>query len=221
MADATPGSTAPSSNRKVMIVLSYLWLLALVPLLTEKEDREVQWHAKHGIVLMVAEIVLWVVITMVNIVTGFFIGCLVGLLSLFLWVGHRHPAHPVHHEGHQRPAPDHSGRQPVRGQVLSRRLLVLIVSAASVLLVADLTRPPAAQLTTRAALGAIHVYQATLSPLYARAGVICRFKTTCSHYGEAVVREFGAVKRRLAGVQARAALRPVDAGGNGGRPADA
>ena len=28
MADATPGSTAPSSNRKVMIVLSYLWLLA-------------------------------------------------------------------------------------------------------------------------------------------------------------------------------------------------
>ncbi len=28
MADATPGSTAPSSNRNVMIVLSYLWLLA-------------------------------------------------------------------------------------------------------------------------------------------------------------------------------------------------
>ena len=87
MADATPGGTAPSSNRNVMIVLSYLWLLALVPLLTEKEDKEVQWHAKHGIVLMVVEIVLWVVITIVNIVTGIFIGCLVGVLSLFLWVG--------------------------------------------------------------------------------------------------------------------------------------
>ena len=33
MADATPGA-APSSNRNVMILLSYLWLLALVPLLT-------------------------------------------------------------------------------------------------------------------------------------------------------------------------------------------
>ena len=55
MADATPGS-APSSNRNVMILLSYLWLLALVPLLTEKDDKEVQWHAKHGLVLMVAEL---------------------------------------------------------------------------------------------------------------------------------------------------------------------
>jgi uncharacterized membrane protein len=61
MADATPGS-APSSNRNVMIVLSYLWLLALVPLLTEKDDKEVQWHAKHGLVLMVAELFLWIAI---------------------------------------------------------------------------------------------------------------------------------------------------------------
>ena len=46
-----------SPNRGVMIVLAYLWLLALVPLLVEKQDAEVQWHAKHGIVLMVAELV--------------------------------------------------------------------------------------------------------------------------------------------------------------------
>ena len=69
-----------------MIVLSYLWLLALVPLLTEKEDKEVQWHAKHGIVLMLAELVLWVVITILTSVT-FFLGCLVGILGLFLWLG--------------------------------------------------------------------------------------------------------------------------------------
>jgi putative membrane protein insertion efficiency factor len=74
------------------------------------------------------------------------------------------------------------------------RLILLVVSAASVLLAADLLRPPAAQLSTRAALGAIHVYQATLSPLYARTGVICRFKPTCSHYGEVVVREYGVVR---------------------------
>ena len=29
-----------------MIVLAYLWLLALVPLLVEKDDPEVQWHAQ-------------------------------------------------------------------------------------------------------------------------------------------------------------------------------
>ena len=48
-----------SPNRGVMIVLAYLWPLALVPLLVEKRDPDVQWHAKHGIVLMVAEIVVF------------------------------------------------------------------------------------------------------------------------------------------------------------------
>jgi putative membrane protein insertion efficiency factor len=68
------------------------------------------------------------------------------------------------------------------------------VAAGGLLRGADLSRPPAGQLVTRAALGGIHLYQATLSPLYARAGVMCRFKPTCSRYGEAVVREFGALR---------------------------
>ena len=55
MTEPTPRGGAPSSNRTVMIILSYLWMLALIPLLVEKDDREVQWHAKHGIVLLVAE----------------------------------------------------------------------------------------------------------------------------------------------------------------------
>src|SRR6266849_1421589 len=48
----------PSPNRGVMIVLAYLWPLALVPLLIERGDPDVQWHAKHGIVLMIAELIL-------------------------------------------------------------------------------------------------------------------------------------------------------------------
>ncbi len=81
MTEATPSGT-PSSNRGVMIVLSYLWILALVPLLTEKEDEEVRWHAKHGIVLMVAEIAFWIVFTILtNIIIAmtFGLGCLVTL----------------------------------------------------------------------------------------------------------------------------------------------
>jgi uncharacterized membrane protein len=92
MADETtppplPAGGTQSSNRGVMIVLSYLWLLALVPLLVEKDDKEVQWHAKHGIVLMLAEIVFWIAITVVQMALGTILGCVVGLLSFLVWLG--------------------------------------------------------------------------------------------------------------------------------------
>jgi len=74
-----------SQNRTVMIVLSYLWLLALIPLLVEKEDSEVQWHAKNGLVLTVAEFVFWIAITILGFIP--FLGCGIALLSLFVWLG--------------------------------------------------------------------------------------------------------------------------------------
>jgi len=55
-----------------MIVLSYLWILALIPLLVEKDDKEVQWNAKNGLVLTVAEFVLWLVL---NVLAATGIGC--------------------------------------------------------------------------------------------------------------------------------------------------
>src|SRR4051812_29217937 len=76
-----------SSNRGVMIVLAYLWPLAVVPLLLEKNDPEVQWHAKHGLVLMFAElIVIFGYVTMTSIVSlaTLGLGC---VLSLFLVFG--------------------------------------------------------------------------------------------------------------------------------------
>ena len=74
-----------------------------------------------------------------------------------------------------------------------RRRLWAAIAIILIAIALDLRRPPPDQLATRAAIGAIHVYQATLSPLYARMGVRCRFTVTCSHYGEAVIRTFGAV----------------------------
>lgn len=82
-----PPGGAPSSNRGIMIVLSYLWLLALVPLLVEKDDREVQWHAKHGIVLMVAEMILYVGIGILQYMLGAFLGCLMGILFMPVYIG--------------------------------------------------------------------------------------------------------------------------------------
>ena len=89
---AGPGSGAVSPNRSIMIVLSYMWLLALIPLLIEKEDKEVQWHAKHGLVLMVGEwillIALWFVqIAMIATHILAFLGCLLGILHLVIWLG--------------------------------------------------------------------------------------------------------------------------------------
>lgn len=71
------------------------------------------------------------------------------------------------------------------------------LAAAALLLIAvalDLRRPPSEQWSTAAAVGSIHLYQATLSPIYGRLGVRCRFTPTCSHYGEEVVRRFGVIK---------------------------
>jgi uncharacterized membrane protein len=88
---APPPATAPPSgvspNRQVMIVLSYIGLLALIPLLSEKEDREVQWHAKHGLVLFVSWIVLMVATQVVIIVlnqVSSSLGCLVGMATPFV-----------------------------------------------------------------------------------------------------------------------------------------
>jgi uncharacterized membrane protein len=81
-----PPAGPTQSNRGVMIVLAYLWLLALVPLLVEKEDAEVQWHAKHGIVLMVAEIVLWIAVGIVSVVLSGFLACFVSIFWFALWV---------------------------------------------------------------------------------------------------------------------------------------
>lgn len=63
---AADGGASP--NRALMIVLAYLGPFAIIPLLVEKEDPEVQWHAKHGLVLFVAEIALMVGLAIVNAV---------------------------------------------------------------------------------------------------------------------------------------------------------
>jgi len=71
-----------SDNRNLFIVLSYLGLLALIPLLVEKDDPEVQWHAKNGLVLTGAEFVIFVGLTIAGMVIGAMsagLGCILGL----------------------------------------------------------------------------------------------------------------------------------------------
>jgi uncharacterized membrane protein len=78
-----------SSNRGVMIVLAYLWPLAIVPLLLEKDDADVQWHAKHGLVLLAAELLLLVglaVLTSLVSLATFVFGCALSMFVILIWV---------------------------------------------------------------------------------------------------------------------------------------
>ncbi|OLD55509.1 MAG: hypothetical protein AUI64_03485 [Acidobacteria bacterium 13_1_40CM_2_64_6] len=74
----------------MMIVLAYLWPLAFIPLLLEKQDADVQWHAKHGLVLMIAELIAifaYVTFTSMISLAAFGFGCVLGLLLVFGFVG--------------------------------------------------------------------------------------------------------------------------------------
>lgn len=85
-----PASGKVSENRTIMIILAYLGPLALFPFLLEKDDQEVQWHSKHGLVLCAAEIALWIVLGVADVImTAIFppLGCIFIIFFLVLGAG--------------------------------------------------------------------------------------------------------------------------------------
>lgn len=81
-----PSGGAPGSDRTIMLVLSYLGLLALIPLFLKKDDREVQWHAKNGLAFFVAYIVVYAVFFVLDMmVSG---GCISGIVGCALWIAY-------------------------------------------------------------------------------------------------------------------------------------
>ena len=83
-----PGGTSPSSDRTLMIVLSYLGLLALIPYLTKKEDPDIHWHAKNGVGLLILDVVVWVVFMIITwVLPSNLLGCGVGMIQCIVWIG--------------------------------------------------------------------------------------------------------------------------------------
>ena len=87
--ETPPGNTPPppqedsgyvSPNRTIMLILAYLSLLGLIPLLVEKEDQEVQWHAKNGLVITAAWIIIAIGLMILQMIpfVGQILGCLIG-----------------------------------------------------------------------------------------------------------------------------------------------
>ena len=83
-----PGGPSPSSDRTLMIVLSYLGLLALIPYLTKKEDPDIHWHAKNGVGLLILDVVVWVLFLVLTwVLPSNLLGCGVGMIQCVVWIG--------------------------------------------------------------------------------------------------------------------------------------
>lgn len=81
-----PPATAPDqTNRTLLLVAAYLWFLAVIPLIVEKEDKEVQWHAKHGLVLFGIEFVLCIVFGVLTSIP--LLGCVIGIVWVVVGLG--------------------------------------------------------------------------------------------------------------------------------------
>ncbi len=81
----TGGAPSPGGDRTLMVVLSYLWILCLIPLLTKKDDPEVQWHAKNGTALLGAEIIVWVIFIVLRMALRF-MACGFAAIECAVWI---------------------------------------------------------------------------------------------------------------------------------------
>ena len=82
-----PPAGSPGSDRSLMLFLCYFGIFALIPLLTKKEDREVQWHSKNGLALTVAWCVVWIAFSVVTLAMPRVIRLLFSSLGCFVGLG--------------------------------------------------------------------------------------------------------------------------------------
>jgi uncharacterized membrane protein len=69
-----------------MLFLSYFGLFALIPLLTKKDDAEVQWHAKNGLALSIAWVVIAIGWNIIGVVLPWGIRAMWGMCGCFIGV---------------------------------------------------------------------------------------------------------------------------------------
>lgn len=83
-----PPQPPASSDRTLMLVLSYLGLLALIPLIAKKDDREVQWHAKNGLFLFIAYFIVVIAWMFIRHFLPTALACGLGFVHCILWIGY-------------------------------------------------------------------------------------------------------------------------------------
>lgn len=81
------GPTSNASDRTLMIVLAYLWILVLIPLLTKKDDAEVRWHSQNGLGITIGEILAWAAYMAISLFAPSAIACAASALSCIIGLG--------------------------------------------------------------------------------------------------------------------------------------
>ncbi len=91
--------------------------------------------------------------------------------------------------GSPRTEPDVRALSPSRGRPsLAGPILAALIGLA----VGDALRPVPDQFGARIAVRVIDLYRATVSPAFAKSGVVrCRFEPTCSAYGREAISRYG------------------------------
>lgn len=72
-----------ASPRRAMLIVSYLGPLGVVPLLFARDDPEVRWHSRNGLLLFGAVAAIALVATLIGTVLPA-LGCLYAMLMFFV-----------------------------------------------------------------------------------------------------------------------------------------
>lgn len=76
-----PAPVVTVDKNMLMGILSYLWVLVIIPFLMAKDDPFVKFHVKQGMVLVAIELILWVAVQVI-----FFLVPIVMIVNLGLLV---------------------------------------------------------------------------------------------------------------------------------------
>jgi fumarate reductase subunit D len=82
------GADTVREQDKIQLVLAYLGLLCLIPFLTVKDSEYVKWHAKQGLVMMIAWIPFSIALMVVGMipVIGWILSCVAPIGGLVLMI---------------------------------------------------------------------------------------------------------------------------------------
>jgi len=83
------GGTAPAGgDRQLMLALSYILFLGLIPLIVRKDDREITWHAKNGLLLFGVYVVIQILWSVLQWFLPPEIGCALGFASCAIFIAY-------------------------------------------------------------------------------------------------------------------------------------
>lgn len=63
------GGGSDIDQNKAMAIIGYLGILFLIPMLAAPKSKFAQYHAKQGMILFIAEVILWAAVWVLALVT--------------------------------------------------------------------------------------------------------------------------------------------------------